>query len=359
MVIYSPLLLSSHDHLEMSVVVILEGLGKRKRAGSGSVAIPSALVAGSILERVCPDDSGRLSLFPLPRNAGVPIRALHDSVNVHKLLQLEPHGRTRAIALMRFWRRRMGELIRCSTYMGFSTVQDVCDESMRSRMAIDAWNTELRNIFLHHSFTVDKVLDFFVGRLDYERIHSEQLSSWVSTTVVDKWWGGLYLNQRPDFYRRATAHLNWKPRSESWCGGALIFLSNFGYAVRARCELLKLLMADGVVLIDKGSSVQPRDMRTILRFLLLISKDQADAAISKIAADPTEMLLPKTAGGVRRLARQSWRAIVADGGFENDMLQGEVVVEHLSDRALEVLGALADAFNIPRRVFMGVYSFAL
>ena len=333
----------------MSVVVILEGLGKRKRAGVGSVTIPEVMVVGSILERVENDEPGRVSLFPLSRNAGVSLRALRDSVDVYSLLLRDAGGRSAALHLMRFWRRRMGELIRCSTYMGFSVVQNVCDESMRSRISIDSWNSELREIFLHKASTVEKVLDFFVGRLDYERIHSEQLSSWIPAAVVDAWWAGLYLSQRKRFYCRAKLVLNWKPAATWEQDGGLLFLAQFAYGVSERCELLKLFMEDGVVLIDKTRTVRPSQVRSLFRFMLLINEEQARAAVAKIAADPTEMMLPV-----------SWRTIIESGvSWANEQRMGEYAASMMSANARAMLDALADAFKIPRSTFRAVYARSL
>jgi len=331
----------------MSVVVILEGLGKRKRAGVGSVTIPEVMVVGSILERVENDEPGRVSLFPLSRNAGVSLRALRDSVDVYSLLLRDAGGRSAALQLMRFWRRRMGELIRCSTYMGFSVVQNVCDESMRSRISIDSWNSELREIFLHKASTVEKVLDFFVGRLDYVRIHSEQLSSWIPAAVVDAWWADLFLCQRQRFYCRAKQVLNWKPAATWVQGGGLLFLANLSYGIGTRCELLKLFMEDGVVLIDKARIVQPRQFRSLFRFMLLINEEQARAAVAKIAADPTEMILPP-----------SWRQALSQPDASQQR-KGANAASVMSVNARAMLDALADAFKIPRSMFLRVFACSL
>lgn len=331
----------------MSVVVILEGLGKRKRAGAGSVTIPAAMVAGSIVERVGNDEPGRVSLFPLPRNAGVSLRALRDSVDVYELLE-QQHGHSEALRLVRFWRRRMGELVRCSTYMGFTAVQNICDESICARMSIQSWNSELREIFLCRKFTVDKVLDFFADRLDYERIHSEQLSSWVPTTIVDAWWEGLFMGQRKHFYRHAKAVLNWKP-SAAWVkDGGLLYLASFGYAARNRCELLKLFLEDGVVLVNKAHTLGPSEMRALLRFMLLINEELARVAVARIAADPTKMMLAA-----------SWRQAIKQPAFATQQRRGEEQVSCMSANARAMLDALADAFKIPRGVFLGVYAYCL
>jgi len=87
------------------------------------------------------------------------------------------------------WRTRLGYLISTAGFFGWKLIQDLADTVMSYRVE----NSYAADIQYHlfsngtDEYKNDALLNFFVQKLSYTRIHLEMLSTWITSAVLNGW----------------------------------------------------------------------------------------------------------------------------------------------------------------------------
>ena len=88
------------------------------------------------------------------------------------------------------WRTRLGFLISTASFFGFTMLQNLADAVIKFRVETSYSRDIKKIIFFSYRDNVYKtnaLLDFFVEKLKYEKIHYEMITSWITNEVLNEW----------------------------------------------------------------------------------------------------------------------------------------------------------------------------
>jgi len=131
------------------------------------------------------------------------------------------------------WRSRLGYLISTAGFFGWRMLQNLGDAVMKFRVST-SYSKNIKELIL---FTyrddlhkTESLLDFFVEKLKYDKIHFDMIGSWITQTVLNEWMSNAvfcsgdslaateafdymtrYLNFKPLFWRRIS--IGWSRTS--------------------------------------------------------------------------------------------------------------------------------------------------
>ena len=369
----------------MSVTISLEStgkLGKRKR--NITFVVPESLVRGSILEDALDDhdDDDDEVVFPVPYESGVVIRALVDCLMIHRRLDSAEPRKGVLYSVYR-WRRRMGELIRCCSYLGFAEIQELCDESMRERSSIGAWERDIGVMLKKASFVPSELVAFFEDKLDYDRIHEHQLSQWIGQCVMDRWWHDAIFETKVFLYRRLRELLNWdglgvygrvtsdRKVYDSYRYYAKSVLGRYFYvngytAASVRHELLKEFLDFDVDLLRGQNYFNAADMSRFFSLLQTVSESVQGRILDNIALSTSGAMISRLQSHV--LTDQFWRDLLSGEGTkaslseyvvgENAMAEGANVAAHVSESTNVLIAKVAKALRCREDIFRCVFAYS-
>ena len=373
----------------MSVAISLEStgkLGKRKR--NITFTVPASLVRGSILEDALEDQGitsdGDEVVFPVPYESGVVMRALQDCDVLQKRLSSPHSSDTRKCILETIyrWRRRMGELIRCCSYLGFADIQALCDESMRERSSIATWRRDMGGLLKMESFVPSDLVEFFVEKLDYDRIHEHQLSQWMNQKVMDQMWDDSIFDTKVFLYRRLRELLKWDGLgvygnvdserkvnicyayySTQSCVLGRYFFGNCYTKASSRHKLMKVFLDFDVDFVSGLSYFHARDMSRLVYLLQTVSESVQGRLLDNIARSQS-LLITRLQSHV--LTARYWRDSVNEGTTDaplreyivgaDAVVEGASVADQVSESTNALITKVAKALGHRDDIFRCVFA---
>ena len=135
-------------------------------------------------------------MFPVNGVPGVSKQSVRDLVFIHSLFannSMTPNdiltnefkeSMKLARELVKRWRTRLGMLLSTSAFLCFENAQKLVDDIMIKRCC-NVYNKKLKIMIMENVFDQDNFIDFFIGKLKYERLHFEVVAAWTRPMVCE------------------------------------------------------------------------------------------------------------------------------------------------------------------------------
>jgi hypothetical protein len=327
------------------------------------------------------DDGDEETVFPVPHESGVVIRALVDCVMLQSRMD-NKEPRKHLLYSIYSWRRRMGELIRCASFLGFEHIQSLCDESMRERSSIQSWRYDIGMMLKNETFVSNDLVQFFAKKLAYDRIDENQLSQWVSHHVMDSWWYESTVEKKAFLYRRMRELLKWdglavygrvsSDRVVEFNNYVPCSLSQYLFAngyteVVTRHKLISEFLEFGVDILYGLQGIGPKDMSRLIYLLQTVP----EALQARLLMNLKDSSTSWHAGRYRTnsvLTDAYWHDVQHNkpqvAPLENYISgkyaieQGEALSTLVSESTNKLITKVADAFGMREDIFRCVFSFS-
>ena len=197
--------------------------------------VPKWIVSHSdVLEHVFEDEEEKVIEYPALNVEGVTKKSIEDCVLLYRLSKKligsfgnqdfkwryysKNNTMQKVLRTVYRWRTRLGYLISTAGFFGWRLVQNLGDAVMKFRVS-SSYMVGLKNIIFAthgHEHKVDGLLDYFVGKLKYSKLHFEMISSWVDQTILNEWVWNIIFHSGDIFtvtesFDFMTKYLKFKP----------------------------------------------------------------------------------------------------------------------------------------------------
>jgi len=179
---------------ERGVCIETSDLGPRsKPAFVPEFVIKQSSVLDHILEE---DEDGALeSSYPVLGVNGVTQKSIADAVMLFRMMKnniimewsynSKNDSMKKILKTVYKWRTRLGYLISTASYFGWESLQNLGDAVMQFR-SLGSYSNPIKEIIFGNSDTKNEdLLNFYVGKLKYDKIHFEMVSSWLSNDILN------------------------------------------------------------------------------------------------------------------------------------------------------------------------------
>lgn len=188
-----------------------------------------------VLDHIFEDEEEDVIDYPALKVEGVTAKSLRDVVMLYQmskpLIELfgnqdfkwQYHSKNKVmdkvLTTVYRWRTRLGYLISTSSFFGWPMLQNLGDAVMRFRVE-NSYAKDIKH-FLFFTYRnakekTNSLLDYFVGKLKYDKIHFEMVASWITQNTLNEWMCSLIFYSKEirsvvEAMDYLTKHLNFKP----------------------------------------------------------------------------------------------------------------------------------------------------
>jgi len=204
------------------------------------------------------------------------------------------------------WRTRLGFLISTSGFFGMTLIQDLTEIVMKYRVYTSYSNDIKEILFMEYENKNERLLDFFVTKLKYHKIHFEMITSWITQNILNEWVEKMiFFNRRIGIVNRTIPYLSkelnfkplfWRKLKVEWAKECSIrsLLYNQNEQVFHDLENLMSIICDYVDFLPKKSFVFFNDYG-MFKIMWQISDEVFDKIIHNIIeSDISFKLVPDT-----------------------------------------------------------------
>lgn len=157
-----------------------------------------------IMDHIFDDEEEKLVEYPVLGVDGVTAQSITDCVNLFTMAKPLIESSTcpikwsynskntlmnKILRTVYRWRTRLGYLISTAGFFDWSLLLDLTDTVMRFRSEGSYSNGIKEIIFSGYGPEQknERLLDYFVGKLKYDKIHFEMITPWITQTLLNQW----------------------------------------------------------------------------------------------------------------------------------------------------------------------------
>tara|TARA_B110000211_G_scaffold176861_1_gene199928 strand:+ start:2250 stop:3461 length:1212 start_codon:yes stop_codon:yes gene_type:complete len=168
--------------------------------------VPKWIVYHSdVMEHVFEDEEQKVIEYPVLNVEGVTKKSIEDCILLYHLSKKligsfgnqdfkwryysKNNTMQKVLRTVYRWRSRLGYLISTAGFFGWRLVQNLADAVMKYRVEHSYSKDLIFHLLSNGSdkYKNEKLLDFFVKKLQYERIHFDMLSVWITQKILNEW----------------------------------------------------------------------------------------------------------------------------------------------------------------------------
>ena len=180
-----------------------DGVGAVLHVDHKKVFVPEWILKQSeVMDHILEEEEDDVVDYPVPNIGGVTANSIKDCVMlytlskdliVNKNVNWKYHSTNtqmdKILKTVYRWRTRLGYLISTAGYFGWKVLQVLGDTVMKHRTETSYSNGVKAILFggYKDERKNNELLDFFVGKLKYDKIHFEMMTVWITQELLNEW----------------------------------------------------------------------------------------------------------------------------------------------------------------------------